>query len=136
MVYKMSFGWYILFGLLTVASIVGMVRWVYGLLRCWASDRGAARQLRAILSLLLLIFLSLFALFVKYGPFVSDPTTITSQARYMYTAIAPVGILFVMGIWGISPERYRHEVMELFIIFMLFLNMVALFKYLIPIFYL
>ena len=47
-----------------------------------------------------------------------------------------IPVLLTLGLWGVTPERYRVDVLQGFILLMVFVNAVVVLKYLMPLFYL
>ncbi|MBW1741107.1 MAG: hypothetical protein JRJ42_08245 [Deltaproteobacteria bacterium] len=132
MIYKMSLGWYVLFGLITLVSLAGMIRLIYTRFR---NRKFEFINMRIVSLLLLLFALSQIAMVVAYGPL---PTSSINDAmgRCRFMEIGALSVLIPLGLWAISPARKRDMVMKFFVCFMIFLNMVSVFKYIIPIFYL
>jgi hypothetical protein len=132
MIYKMSLGWYVLFSLITLLSLVGLIRLIYARFR----NRGFAFVNLRVVSLLILLFvLSQAATVIAYGPS-PDGSMSDAMGRCRFMEIGAVSILIPLGLWAISPARKRDMVMKSFVCFMIFLNMVSVLKYIIPIFYL
>ena len=132
MIYKMSLGWYVFFGLITFLSVFGLIRLVYARFR----NRGFEfMNMRSVSLLILLFALSQLAMVIVYGP--SPDTSInTAMGRCRFMEIGALSILIPLGLWALLPARRRDMVMKSFVCFMIFLNIVSVTKYIIPIFYL
>ena len=132
MIYKMSLGWYVFFGLITLLSLFGMTRLIYTRFR----NRKFEFINMKVVSLLLLLFaLSQVAMVIAYGPSLTSSIN-DAMGRCRFMEIGALSVLIPLGLWAISPARKRDIVMKFFVCFMIFLNMVSVFKYIIPIFYL
>ena len=86
-------------------------------------------QTRRLIFFLGLYWLSAFALVVA-----SQSVEVT-QGRYLMPAVAAIGILLSLGIRGSVPQTKRQLALHLLSLFMIGLNAIAVFKYLLPIFY-
>ena len=132
MIYKMSLGWYVLFGLITFLSVAGLIRLVY----CRFRNRGFEfMNMRSVSLLILLFALSQFAMVIAYGPS-PDSSIDIAMGRCRFMEIGALSILIPLGLWAIPHARRRDMVMKSFVCFMIFLNIVSVIKYIIPIFYL
>jgi hypothetical protein len=132
MIYKMSLGWYVLFSLITLLSFVGVFRLMYERIRNRSFE---FVNVRVVALLMLLVALSQVAMVVAYGP---SPTGSINSAmgRCRFMEIAAISVLIPLGLWTITPTRIRDTVMKAFVCFMVFLNVISVFQYMIPIFYL
>lgn len=140
MVYKMSIGWYILLFVITCLSIFGFSRVVICVIRDkkWhncAKTKGTVM----FVSLIIVNFTAIF--FDEFKNYSSQDIAQTykplyAQGRYLFPSLSAISCLFVLGIKNISPDPYKTTSINLVTIFMMFLNAVSIFKYLIPIYYL
>lgn len=132
MIYKMSLGWYAFFALISLLVLGGMIRLVY----CRFKSGSFNSINIGLVSILILLFvLSQMAMVIAHGPFPHSSIS-SAMGRFRFMEIAAVAVLIPLGLWAISPVRRRNLVMKLFACFMIFLNMVSVFQYMIPIFYL
>jgi len=132
MIYKMSLGWYVLFGLITLLSLSGLIRLSYDKFR---NGRFEFVNMKVVYSLILLFSISQAAMLIAYGPF-PDSSINIAMGRCRFMEIGAVSVLIPLGLWAISPARNRDIIMRFFVCFMIFLNAVSVLKYMIPIFYL
>ncbi len=110
MIYKMSFGWYALFGLMSAASVIGIVKLIY----CRVKEKGFEEiNLQAVGLLVLLIFISALAMFTAYAPSV-DGSINQAMGRCRFMEIGAVAILVPLGLWALAPEHRRDLVMKVF----------------------
>jgi hypothetical protein len=122
MIYKMSLGWYFLFGLVTLFSLAGLVRLMYAKFR----NSGFEFINMKVVGLLILLFgISLVAMLIA-----------VAMGRCRFMEIAAISVLIPLGLWALAPAPTRNTVMKAFVCFMVFLNVVSVFQYMIPIFYL
>lgn len=146
MVYKMSFGWYVLFGMISLAACIGLIKlFLINVHLCKSVAKPIFQSpirvnlckfvinKRGIFLLLILIFFAFVMLISKSNPLHMAEYVNT---RFIFTSMPAVAILFVLGIWGILTGNPKEYAAKGIIIFMLFLNGISVFKYLMPIFYL
>ena len=124
-IYKMSLGWYSVFALVSVMGLLGTM-WVF----CLTRERTRIDLRCATLALLLFLICFLVMLGVL------GPGHEGVQTRHFAAALPAIAVLLTLGLWGVTPERYRVEVLQGFILLMVFVNAVVVMKYLIPLFYL
>lgn len=125
MVYKMSIAWYFVFGVITLIAIIGVVKIIY-----WKKDQEDIYR-KCILINIFFVLLSLISVLIFYGPGHKG-----MQARHFFAALPAISILLVTGIHGIVPIRYQNIFISIFILFLIFVNIVTVIKYIIPIYYL
>ena len=77
-----------------------------------------------------LIVICFFSIVLVLGP--GDDRV---QARHFFAAFPAIAILVTMGLAEVA-NQYRETALRGFTIFMLFVNTIAVTKYLIPLFYL
>jgi len=132
MVYKMTMGWYALFALVSLASVIGIGK-LYTKER--HSDEWGSLNRGVVSSLILLTAISLMAMAMAYGP---SPSTTLGDAlgRCRFMEIGAVTILLPLGLWALAPVSRRDTVMKIFSCGVVMLNVVTLFGYIVPIFYL
>jgi len=132
MIYKMSIAWYIIFGLISILSLGGLIRLIYAR---YARGGFKSVEMRVFFVLVLLMAISQIAMLFAYGPSpgsgLHDP-----MGRCRFMEIAAISILIPLGLWAISPHKRRDIVMKSLVCFMISLNVISVFKYVIPIFYL
>lgn len=144
MVYKMSIGWYILLFVISVFSLTGCIltgKDIFQKKYGWHNTvntiniKGAVLLIALIVINIAAIYFDEFKACFKSG---IDPSSMSlrTQGRYLFSSLSAISCLFVLGIRGISPVSNKADAMKFLIVFMIFLNMVSIFKYLIPIFYL
>lgn len=124
MIYKMAVGWYGVFAGLSLIGGAGILR---TLIR---PERGISLPL----VLLLVFFLGLYWL-SAFALVVASQSVDVTQGRYLMPAVAAVGILLSLGVRGIVPRTGRQLALQLLSLCMIGLNGIAVFKYLLPIFY-
>ena len=132
MIYKMSLGWYALFGFVSLLSLAGLIRLIYAKLRQSGFE---CINAKVLILLFLLIGISQAAMIVAYGPSATSSVDV-AMGRCRFMEIAAVSVLIPLGLWTLAPARIRNTVMKAFVCFMVFLNMISVFQYMIPIFYL
>lgn len=142
MVFKMSIGWYLFFLLLTCIAFSGLVKFVLQVINKKESEyKNINIKVIAMLALIMVINFAAI-LFDEFKVGVSlDLNQVSSmrlcaQGRYLFPSLSAIACLFVLGIRSISPIAFKTESIKLLTVFMIFLNMVSIFKYLIPIYYL
>tara|TARA_B100000315_G_scaffold258184_1_gene309448 strand:- start:9666 stop:11168 length:1503 start_codon:yes stop_codon:yes gene_type:complete len=133
MVYKMSVGWYVLFGAIALLSITGVCRLLY-VEFAKNNDYTSKFNGKGIVVLSLLIVFTLFAIVAFRGPAYLEGSSI--QGRFIFTALPSIAILFMLGLQHKCPKSFKENAMRILILYMLFLNGISIFKYLIPLFYL
>ncbi len=89
---------YQLAGVLTAVAAVGL-----GKLHLARSSQLTPAQLRVVW----LLFVSIGIVLIAFIAFVS--TYFQTQARYLYPAMLPISLLFVMGWRSVFPQRYRSS---------------------------
>ncbi len=128
MVFKMTPGWYLFLGLLSLFSLLGLIRILNPLMR---KREGLDTDLRSVYFLLAFLILALLGILARFGT--ASPEV---QGRHLFVALPAISILFTLGICGAVPVRYRQLALQCLATFMLFLNALSFFGYLVPIFYL
>ncbi len=142
MVYKMSIGWYFfLFGI-SVLSIIGL----FYILKEKIKDKNSVKknEVKVVLFLIVLLLFNFGVIFYDeasknfYLNSESITTLFYAQGRYLFPSISAISCLFVLGIKGFSARFTNNKdfPIKLIIVFMIFLNGVSVFNYLIPLYYL
>ncbi len=141
MVYKMSMGWYFVLFIITCLSLTGCV--IIGKSVILRRDGWfSSINIRNSILLIALIIVNLGAIyfdeFKAYARGEMNPASmpLRTQGRYLFPSLSAISCLFVLGIKGVCPIPRQHDIMKLLISFMIFLNIVSVFKYLVPLFYL
>jgi len=119
MVHKMSYGLYTLYFLLTCLSILGLFK---GL-----ADKKFKKEKSFILFSIVFVSLLFFMLFLV---FFTPEEIARISGRYLFYAIAPISVLAVFGL-----KSFRANSELPLIAFLLVMNFVSLFGYLLPIYY-
>lgn len=138
MVHKMSLGWSLFLFFLTSLSFVGILKIGKNLFE--KKEFLNFIHKKGVFTLLMLLIMNFIAIFLdeaqglKYDGFSS--MTNYAQGRYLFPSLSSIACLFVLGVWGMVPDSDRNNSMKMLIVFMIFLNIVSVFKYLIPIYYL
>jgi len=135
MVYKMSIGWYVFLFILTCASFSGFVKFVIQLINKKENENINIKVVAMLAFILVVNFAAIFFDEFK-NKSVDLNQVLFAQGRYLFPSLSAIACLFVLGIRSISPIAFKTESIKLLTLFMIFLNMVSIFKYLIPIYYL
>ncbi|MBA3531556.1 MAG: glycosyltransferase family 39 protein [Ardenticatenales bacterium] len=118
-----QFGWmkaplkpreYLLLRIVSGAALLGLARWLW--------QRGASREgidARALLLFAVWLFLNAGALFYYNLEFVQY------QGRYLFPALTPLAFFFMMGLGALLPGRARPVPWLLFLLFLLYLDFLA-----------
>lgn len=135
MVYKLAVSWYLVFAGVTVVSLWGWIR---------PRRKGESIHPGVILNLIA-VLLAFWIVTVHAGP---APQEMLTQARWVFTVFMSIVVFLVFG-WNnrFDSQRLAHNIFPsealqpgtsgwLFVILLLFLNVVVVFKYIIPTFYL
>src|SRR5437867_2552316 len=124
-VYKMSLGWNIIFAAISILAAIGVLRAVV------VERRRNSIDMRCMGMAIALFVICVFSVVIVLGPGADGV-----QARHFFAAFPAIAILLTMGLSEVPNEQYLHVALRGFTIFMLFLNTIALTKYLLPLFYL
>lgn len=125
MVYKMSIAWYLVFGVITLITLTGLVKTIL-------TKKDQEHMYRkCILLNIFFVLVSLVSVLIFYGPGHKG-----MQARHFFAALPAISILMVTGMQGIVPKKYQNISMGIFVLFMIFVNIITVIKYIIPIYYL
>ena len=126
MIYKLSYGWYLILG--------GMC-----LLGCWGLVKALAQHFESGTfdrQTLAVSFLTIGLVCIVASPVLLLYDSDSAHGRYFFPALVPVAVSLAAGIRESSPRRYQDLACMLTIMFFLFLNVVCVTKYLVPIFHL
>ena len=125
MIYKLSYGWYLVLGAMTLLSVGGVVVLI--------AKRSHRERLdtRVLLVALISVFfvVTLYLSVVLFRP-------VTAHGRFLFPVIVPLAVLMAVGIRACVPAVYKDSACIVTILFFIALNGLCLLKYLIPIFYL
>lgn len=138
MVYKISLGWSFFLFFLTTLSFIGILNIRKNFLE--KKEFVNLINKKSVLILLLLLIINFVAIFLDESKGLnydnSSPMLNYAQGRYLFPSLSSIACIFVLGIWGLVSESNRSKSMKMVILFMIFFNIVSVFKYLIPIYYL
>ncbi|MCL4534399.1 MAG: glycosyltransferase family 39 protein [Bacteroidetes bacterium] len=128
-----QFGWmgvlvdsriYLLIGALSILAAAGLCWWVAGL---WLGRERLSRGQWLALSVLLGSALLTVAGLVQY-----NLTFIQAQGRYLFTAMVPIAAFYCLGLRSLVPRPYRGIVFAAVFAGMALLDVVCLFRFVIP----
>lgn len=129
LVNKLSLGW---IGMLGLSMGAAVAFWFQFLGRCIAGRRRSENvDLRVLAMLGLWLAWVSLSIVVAYGPQMGN-----AEGRYLLSALPAIACLWVGGLMLGSSRSIGLEMVRLWAGLVLLLNAVALFKYLIPIYYL
>jgi len=118
--------WYALLGLLSLVALGGVVAFLAKAIR--RAKPVSSWQRRAVLLLLVGSLLSIIMVLATFGAHYS-------QGRYLYSAIVPFSILFMVGIRELIPSGYEKYLLPLIICSFFLFDALCLMDYLLPFFY-
>ncbi|NUO09614.1 MAG: glycosyltransferase family 39 protein [Candidatus Brocadia sp.] len=125
MVYKMSVAWYSVFGIITFIGLIGIIKTI---LKKKKRENICGK---CFFLMMFFVLLSLISVLIFYGPGHKG-----MQARHFFSALPAIAILLVTGIYNIAPQKSQNIAVGIFILFMVFVNVITVVKYIIPIYYL
>lgn len=99
--------WYQLLAVACLASSAGLIKCFFrSLSRSSVSDAWCRR---ALLLLILSVILVVVAAISFFSPWSSGPSQNLPQGRYLFPALVPIAILFVLGLKEVMPDRYAQQ---------------------------
>lgn len=128
-----QFGWmgvlvderiYLVLFLLCALAALGLPLFALRLLR---EQGGMALYHRWALSILAALLLLLLGGYVWY-----NLTFIQAQGRYLFPAIVPIGLFFVLGLCEVLSDKYRPLLLGLVFLGLAALDWVCLFRFIVP----
>lgn len=132
--------WYQLVALVSVMAVLGL-----GLLAIRiVSDpsRMALWQRRCLILLFLCVVLAIviamgygIRVWAHFQSFRPDIQAVPPQGRYVYVAIVPIAILYMLGLRELAPSRYRWLWLLVYATGIVVFDSIALLGYIIPFFY-
>lgn len=125
MVYKMSISWYFVFGIITIFGMIGIIKAIFS-----NKGKGSINK-QYIFLMIIFVLISLISVLIFYGPGHKG-----MQARHFFAVLPAITILQIAGIYNIAPQKYRKTSINIFSVFMIYVNIVTVIKYIIPIYYL
>jgi 4-amino-4-deoxy-L-arabinose transferase-like glycosyltransferase len=120
---RMQPAWLYTFLLLPSLAAVG------GLVGAYARREAMDRDARAIWGLLVVTWLLVAAAFLRF-----NTAFFQAQGRYLFPAMAPIALLFTLGLQSLGPARWRPGVALGMTVGMLLLALCALFACILPAF--
>lgn len=133
------FGWanvrvddrlYLLLALVSLAALAGALVVVWDALR--TSGTGPRASKDAVLLFAGAVVFALAVLIVKMVREFDSVPRATTQARFLFPVIAPIAILFVLGLLRLAPERRHELVVRAGVAALLLLNAVSLLRVILP----
>jgi len=125
--------WYQLLAIACLVSSAGLFKCFFrALSRSPVSD---VRCRRALLLLILSVILVVVAAISFFSPWSSGPSQNLPQGRYLFPALVPIAILFVLGLRELTPDCYAQQGVLALIVTLIAFDFMCLAGYIIPYFY-
>jgi hypothetical protein len=121
--------WYLVIAIASVTSQLGLIVFVLRIMRS-AKTMPAWQIYYILLSVACVVLAVGWALLRQTPPHVARP-----QGRYLYTAVIPFGVLFMLGLFELVPRPHHRNLLLACFGGFLLLDSVSLFCYIIPFFY-
>ncbi|MFQ6015888.1 MAG: hypothetical protein ACE5NP_10660 [Anaerolineae bacterium] len=134
---RLAYLWYKVLGGISLASIVGLLIWLMQLFKHRQQPPSWQRKSMALLlACVVFAVVPLFLLFVLYfdrvGPYAQG---VYAQGRYVFPAIVPIAVLFLLGVQQLIPPQRSSLSLSLLVGAMFLFDAMALVNYVIPYYY-